>query len=121
MFAGGGSDRVSHSLARIDELINTGHLHSAMEEALLALGASPNYLAIHLRMAEILFKSGRQEQAMKKLKVVAETHRIRGEVRQATEVYLRVLSFAPVDIPARRRGLDLLGPPSRPGAGPAPL
>jgi tetratricopeptide (TPR) repeat protein len=113
MFAVGGSERVFQSLERIDELINTGHLHSAMEEALLALGASPNYLAIHLRMAEILFKSGRQEQAMKKLKVVAETHRIRGEVRQATEVYLRVLSFAPVDIPARRRVIDLLAQQSR--------
>lgn len=113
MFAVGGSERVFQSLERIDELINTGHLHSAMEEALLALAASPNYLAIHLIMAEILFKSGRQELAMKKLKVVAETHRIRGEVRQATEVYLRVLSFAPVDIPARRRVIDLLAQQAR--------
>jgi tetratricopeptide (TPR) repeat protein len=108
MFAVGGSERIFQSLERIDSLINSGHLSAAMEEALLALGASPHYLAIHLRMAEILFKSGRQDQAMKKLKAVAETHRIRGEVRQATEVYLRILSFAPVDIPARVRTIDLL-------------
>jgi tetratricopeptide (TPR) repeat protein len=100
-------------LERIDNLINSSHLQSAMEEALLALGASPNYLAIHLRMAEILFKSGRQEMAMKKLKAVAETHRIRGEIRQATEVYLRILSFAPVDIPARLRVIDLLAQQAR--------
>jgi len=108
MFAVGGSERVFQSLERIDNLIASSHLPSAMEEALLALGASPNYLAIHLRIAEILFKSGRQDLAMKKLKAVAETHRIRGEVRQATEVYLRILSFAPVDIPARLRVIDLL-------------
>ncbi|HET7011077.1 MAG TPA: tetratricopeptide repeat protein [Anaerolineales bacterium] len=113
MFAVGGSDRIFQSLERIDELINTGHLPSAMEEALLALEASPNYLAIHLRMAEILFKSGRHDQAMKKLKAVAETHRIRGEVRQATEVYTRILSFAPVDIPARLRMIELLAQQAR--------
>jgi len=113
MFAVGGSERVFQFLERIDNLIASNHLQSAMEEAMLALGASPNYLAIHLRMAEILFKSGRQDQAMKKLKVVAETHRIRGEVRQATEVYLRILSFAPVDIPARLRLIDLLAQQAR--------
>jgi tetratricopeptide (TPR) repeat protein len=113
MFAVGGSERIFQSLERIDNLINSGHLSAAMEEAMLALDASPNYLAIHLRMAEILFKSGRQDQAMKKLKAVAETHRIRGEVRQATEVYLRILSFAPVDIPARLRTIDLLAQQTR--------
>jgi tetratricopeptide (TPR) repeat protein len=113
MFAVGGSERIFQYLERIDNLINSSHLPAAMEEALLALGASPHYLAIHLRMAEILFKSGRQDQAMRKLKAVAETHRIRGEIRQATEVYLRILSFAPVDIPARVRIIDLLAQQAR--------
>lgn len=108
MFAVGASDRVFKHLETIDSLMTSSHMEAAMEEALIALGASPHYLPIHLRMAEILFKSGRHEQAMRKLKTVAETHRVRGEVREATEVYLRILNFAPVDLPSRSRLIELL-------------
>jgi len=113
MFAVGASDRVFKHLERIDQLLGSSHLDAAMEEALLALGASPHYLPIHLRMAEILFKSGRQEHAMRKLKTVAETHRVRGEVREAAEVYLRVLNFAPVDLTSRARLIELLAQQAR--------
>ena len=113
MFAVGASDRVFKYLATIDNLLGSNHLNAAMEEALLALGASPYYLPIHLRMAEILFKSGRQENAMRKLKAVAETHRVRGEVREASEVYLRILNFAPVDLNSRARLIELLAQQAR--------
>lgn len=108
MIRGGGGDQIFHRLETIDRLVQDNHLDAAMEEALLALGASPNFLPIHLRMAEILFKSGRQDPAMRKLKVVAETHRIRGEVREASEVYRRILNFSPVDLNARSRLIELL-------------
>jgi tetratricopeptide (TPR) repeat protein len=108
MFKVGANDQVFRHLESIDKLMEINLLETAMEEALLALGASPNYLPIHLRMAEILFKSGRQEPAMRKLKVVAETHRVRGEVRAAAEVYRRILNFAPVDLNARSRLIELL-------------
>jgi tetratricopeptide (TPR) repeat protein len=113
MFAVGASDRVFKHLEMIDRLLGDNHLNAAMEEALLALGASPYYLPIHLRMAEILFKSGRQENAMRKLKAVAETHRVRGEVREASEVYLRILNFAPVDLNSRARLIELLAQQAR--------
>lgn len=113
MFAVGASDRVFKHLEAIDGLLASNHMEAAMEEALIALGASPHYLPIHLRMAEILFKSGRQVQAMRKLKTVAETHRVRGEVREATEVYLRILNFAPVDLTARSRLIELLAAQAR--------
>ncbi len=109
----GASDRVFRHLDTIDQLLSSNHMASAMEEALLALGASPYYLPIHLRMAEILFKSGRQENAMRKLKTVAETHRVRGEVREAAEVYMRILNFAPVDLNARARLIELLAQQAR--------
>lgn len=115
MFAVGASDRVFKSLEAIDGLMASNHMEAAMEEALIALGASPHYLPIHLRMAEILFKSGRHEHAMRKLKTVAETHRVRGEVREATEVYLRILNFAPVDLASRSRLIELLAAQARSG------
>lgn len=108
MIRGGGGDQIFRRLETIDRHLQDNHLDAAMEEALLTLGASPNFLPIHLRMAEILFKSGRQDPAMRKLKVVAETHRVRGEVREASEVYRRILNFSPVDMNARSRLIELL-------------
>jgi tetratricopeptide (TPR) repeat protein len=108
-----GGGRILQYLESIDNLLASNHLNAAMEEALLALGGSPYYLPIHLRMAEILFKSGRHEIAMRKLKAVAETHRVRGEVREASEVYLRILNFAPVDLNSRSRLIELLAQQAR--------
>jgi tetratricopeptide (TPR) repeat protein len=109
----GASDRVFKHLETIDQLMSANLMNAAMEETMLAVGTSPYYLPIHLRMAEILFKSGRQENAMRKLKAVAETHRVRGEVREAAEVYLRILNFAPVDLNARARLIELLAQQAR--------
>ena len=50
---------------------------------------------------------------MRKLKAVAETHRVRGEVREASEVYLRILNFAPVELNSRARLIDLLAQQAR--------
>jgi tetratricopeptide (TPR) repeat protein len=108
-----GGGRILQHLESIDNMLAANLLNAAMEEALLALGGSPYYLPIHLRMAEILFKSGRQETAMRKLKAVAETHRVRGEVREASEVYLRILNFAPVDLTSRARLIELLAQQAR--------
>jgi len=108
MLAAGGSDRVFDSLNRIDDLMNKGHMTTAMEEALLAIEYAPNYLAVHARLAEILIRLGRPEQGMQKLAIVADTHRVRGESQHATQVYDRILSLDPVDTSARTNLINLL-------------
>lgn len=108
MLAAGASDQVFESVDRIDDLMNKGHLTTAMEEALLAIEYAPTYLAVHLRLAEILIRLGRAEQGMQKLALVAETHQVRGESQHATQVYDRILSLDPVNTIARTNLIDLL-------------
>jgi tetratricopeptide (TPR) repeat protein len=107
MLVGGGTEAVFQSLERIDKLAQSGHLASAMEEALLALQTAPSYLALHSRMAEILIMGGHVEAGMDKLSVIAQTHIVRGESAQAATVYGRMISLSPVDIEARKQLIQL--------------
>jgi hypothetical protein len=88
---------------RIDELTDRGLLDSAAEEAMLALQSAPTYLALHKRMADIMLKAGRTEQAIEKLRVIAETYIIRGDGAQSIEIFTTILTHSPVDIPIRLR------------------
>jgi tetratricopeptide (TPR) repeat protein len=108
MLALGGSDRVLQALSRIDDLVGRGLHTSAMEEAMLALSSAPTYMALHMRMADILLRSGRVEAGLSKLVVVAETHRVRGEIQQAIDAYGSVLEHSPIDVTARSRLINLL-------------
>ncbi|NIM96260.1 MAG: tetratricopeptide repeat protein [Anaerolineales bacterium] len=102
------TDRVVHALERIDHLASQGMHNSAMEEAMLALEYAPGYLGLHQRIGDILMQTGRREQALSKLNVIAETHRVRGESIQATKTYIRMLHLSPIDIDSRRRLIDML-------------
>lgn len=108
MLAVGGADRVIQSMARIDELVDKGLLACASEEAMLALQAAPTYLPLHQRMADIMLKAGRTQAAMEKMRVIAETAVIRGDGAQSIEIFQRILTHSPVDIPIRLRLIDLL-------------
>jgi tetratricopeptide (TPR) repeat protein len=108
MLAVPGTARVIQSMSRIDDLMATGHPVSAMEEAMLALQHAPTYLPLHLRIGEILLASDRVEGGLQKLTAVAETYRIRGESAQAAEIYKKILGYAPINIPARARLIELL-------------
>ena len=74
---------------------------------MLTLDHAPSYLALHMRMAEILIRSGRREAGLEKMGIVAETHRVRGEIPQAADVYAKIIREAPVNIPARNRLIEL--------------
>lgn len=108
MIAVGGSDRVLTALERVDKFVQEGKLATAMEETMLALQFAPSYLALHRRMAEIQLRTGDTKAGTTKLAMIAETHRVRGEVREAADLYARLLRDSPVDIDARRRLIELL-------------
>ncbi len=108
ILAGGGSDRVLRSLQRVDELARQEKFFSAMEEAMLALEYAPSYLPLHRRIAQIMIRTGRSEAGLGKLATIAETHRMRGEIVEAAEMYSNVLKYSPVDIPSRRKLIELL-------------
>jgi len=109
----GGTEQVVRALDRIEQLMAEGHYLSAMEEAFLALHFAPNYLSLHSRMADILMTTNRTEAAVEKLQVIAATHRVRGENRQAADVYAKILEYSPVDISLRTHLIDLLAQQDR--------
>lgn len=80
---------------------------------MLALQSAPTYLALHQRMADIMLKAGRTEQAIEKLRVIAETYIIRGDGAQSIEIFTTILTHSPVDIPIRLRLIDLLSQQDR--------
>ena len=113
MLALGGTEPVRQAMNRIDDLISKKLFTAAMEETMLALDYAPTYLALHLRMADILIESGNSETGLKKLTTIAEVHRVRGEIPQATEVYQKILHEAPINIAARTRIIDLMAQQDR--------
>jgi tetratricopeptide (TPR) repeat protein len=108
MIAVGGSNRVLDALRRVDGLVQKGLMATAMEEIMLAMQFAPSYLALHRRMAEIQLRTGREEAGAVKLATVAETHRVRGEIREATDVYSHLLNYSPVNRNAREKLIVLL-------------
>ncbi len=103
-----GNDAAMESLRKIEEHMRRGLYATAMEEAYYALDASPTYLPVHIRMAEILTSEGRVEAAAHKYQVVAATYKARGEVGRSIRLLNRVLNLNPLDVAARTELIELL-------------
>lgn len=103
-----GNDAAMESLRKIEDHMRRGLFATAMEEAYYALDASPTYLPVHIRMAEILTSEGRVEAAAHKYQVVAATYKARGEVGRSIRLLNRVLNLNPLDVTARTELIELL-------------
>ena len=108
MLAVGGTEKVLESITLIDEYISHEQYACAMEEAMLALDYVPTYLGLHIRMAEAMMQSGRVEEALTKYHIIAKTHLVRADYKQAADIYQRIVGYAPVDIDARAQLIELL-------------
>jgi tetratricopeptide (TPR) repeat protein len=102
------SDKLTESIALIDRYIRRGLFTLAMDEAHHAVEFSPNYLPVHVRMAEIMIKEGRVRQAIIKYNTVARAYLARGENERAAEILTSVLEMAPLDVSVRESLIDLL-------------
>ncbi len=108
MLATPGTDSVLESLRQIERLIRRKFYASAMEESFFAIQASPTYLPVHVRMAEILVADGKAAAAAAKYAVIADTYQIRGEAGRAAKVMQQVLNLNPLDLGSRRKLIELL-------------
>ena len=115
MLAVGGTERVLQALSRIDDLVTHGYFESALEDAMLSLDHVPGYLGLHIRMAEIMLRQGNTVGGMTKLRTVARTHKVRGEISQAANVFSRIIQHSPIDINARQQLIALLAQQDRAG------
>jgi tetratricopeptide (TPR) repeat protein len=102
------SDRLTQSVSLIDRYLRQGLLTLALEEAHYAIEYAPNYLPVHVRMAEIMMREGRVRQAINKYNLVAKTYLVRGENNMAASILGEVLEMAPLDIEVRTSLIELL-------------
>ena len=96
------------ALTRIDELVQRGMHKTAMEEAMLAISQSPNFLPLHTRMAEMMISSGRVEEGVNKLITIVDTYAVRGEEQKSAEILRRVMEYTPVNVDNRTKLINLL-------------
>jgi tetratricopeptide (TPR) repeat protein len=101
-------DKLTQSIALIDRYMRQGLLTLAMDEAHRAVEFSPNYLPIHVRMAEIMVREGRLRNAVAKYNTIARTYLARGENDRARKILRDVLEMAPLDVAVRESLIELL-------------
>jgi len=102
------SDALLQSLSLMQELAKRGKYYSALEEAYLAIQRAPDYLPLHLRMAEMMFKNSQNDAAINKFLTIANTMAARGDNHQAMAIYQRILRLAPMDVNIRTRLIEML-------------
>ncbi len=103
-----GSDKVLEALALAQEYMRREKLWAAGEECYRAIELAPNYLPGHVRLAEILAKEGRSDEARAKYQTLAELCLARGDVARAEGFYRALLKISGDDIGDRSRLIDLL-------------
>jgi tetratricopeptide (TPR) repeat protein len=102
------AEALLQSLSLMQELAKRGKYYSALEEAYLAIQRAPDYLPLHLRMAEMMVKNSQTEAAIDKYLAIAHTLAARGNNHQAMAMYQRVLRLAPMDVNIRNRLIEML-------------
>ncbi len=102
------ADSLLQSMSFMQELDKRGKFYSALEEAYHAIEKSPDYVPLHLRLAEMLWKNGQTESAIAKFLIIANTLYARGDAHQAMAIYQRVLRLAPMDVNIRTKLIELL-------------
>ncbi len=102
------ADAVLQSLSLMHELAKRGKYYSALEEAYIAIQHAPDYLPLHSRLAEIMWKNGQTEPAIAKFITIANAMAARGDTRPAMAVYQRVLQLAPMDVNLRTKLIEML-------------
>jgi tetratricopeptide (TPR) repeat protein len=93
---------IIESISNVNQLVNEGHLRSAMEEAYFAMNFGPLYLPLHEQIGDLLLNQNRIDDALKKFTLIAKTYAVRGDKKHSTEILRRVLNLAPTDLDVRR-------------------
>lgn len=88
--------------------LERGFFNAAIDACCEVIQAVPDYLPIHLRLAEIYERQDRPEMALAKYQALANTYLVRGDKEKTAEVYRALLSISPDSVSTRSRLADLL-------------
>jgi tetratricopeptide (TPR) repeat protein len=101
------SEAVLSAMTDTTEYMRRNMLMTAVETCFLAIQKEPFYLPLHLRMAEIYMRQEAIENSIRKYLAVAEVYYVRGDLKQVTSIYQKVLKVAPMDVVVRSKLVDL--------------
>jgi len=104
----GGRPEIAAIMERVDMYVARNMTRMALEETQYAIEKSPDYLPAHRRLADILAKEGRTQEASAKLNLVANTYLMRGNPEKAADLFTEVIELWPADMAARERVIDML-------------
>lgn len=97
------SETTLTAMRQISRYLEDKNVFTALEECFWAIQHAPDYLPLHLRLADILISEGKSDEAVRKYMTVAEAYKIRGSVERAIPLYTKALEIAPMDIDVRDR------------------
>ncbi|MCL4487091.1 MAG: tetratricopeptide repeat protein, partial [Chloroflexi bacterium] len=102
------SDKVLEALALAQEYVRRDKFWAASEECYRAIELAPNYMPGHVRLAEVLARAGRLDEAHSKYQTLAEISIARGDKARAEGFSRSALKIDGDDVSARTRLIDLL-------------
>jgi len=103
-----GGEKLTETVARIDRYLREGFLTLAMDEAHYGVEIAPNYLPVHMRIAQILMSENHLQEATAKYKLIADTYIVREQTDRAAAILHEVLQVAPMDLGVRNSLIQLL-------------
>lgn len=95
------------TLALTGEYMRSDLLMTASEECLRAIQNVPSFLPLHVRLADILLKQDRTDEAINKYLYVSRVYQMRGQPEQAVNIYHTILKLAPMDVTVRAKLIDM--------------
>lgn len=95
------------TLATTSEYMRQRFFMTASEECLRAIQKVPSFLPLHARLAEILLKQERTEDAINKYLYISKVYQMRNQVDQAINTYQKILKLAPMDVTVRAKLINL--------------
>ncbi|HEX9076821.1 MAG TPA: tetratricopeptide repeat protein [Anaerolineae bacterium] len=102
------SDKVLEALALSQEYLRRSKFQAASEECYRAIELAPTYLPAHVRLAEVLAREGRIEDARAKYQTLAELSSARGDLERSEGFYRQLLKIAADDVSDRSKLIDIL-------------
>ncbi len=95
------------AMALTSDYLRRNLVMTASEECLMAIQKAPFYLPLHVRLADILLKQEKTEQAITKYLYVAKVYEMRRQLDQVINIYQKILRLAPMDVTVRSKLIDL--------------
>ncbi|WIG61957.1 MAG: hypothetical protein OJF49_004706 [Ktedonobacterales bacterium] len=100
--------RVADAVRNIENYVAHGLLQAAIEECLRVTELAPQYLDVHLMLAEIYVRQGKMEQAAAKYAVLVDSYLMQNRLDDAIATFRRILQLEPNNLNYRAKLIELL-------------